>query len=118
MVLPKEGEDAHIRGFIMSKLYHMKCWVKPHGNPRRHHSLTNIKKGYPKHHRGSKFDKNLSRLAKERLIYIFPHGTEHHCCAILDHEAIHQGIQIANQYRLAEGIPAWGNEFEELLKSL
>jgi len=113
----KIDSHEHIAVFIMSKPYHHGCWQKRGSQPRKHHSLTNIKKGYPKSHRG-KFEKTLKQLQKDGLINIFPHtgNGEPHVCAILEHDTLNKGIAIANKWRTAEGLPPWSNEFKELIK--
>lgn len=112
----KLGTSEHIAGFIMSKLYHHGCWQKRGKPPRKHHSITNIKKGYPKSHRG-KFTKILKQLQRKGLINMFPHtgNGEHHVCAILERDILPRGIEIANKWRVSEGLPPWSNEFDELL---
>ena len=115
----KRGDEAHIQGFILNKLYSLKAWVKPGGSPHRHHSITNIKKGYPKNHRG-KFDKILKNMQKDGLLQLFPHSGngELHVCAILMKDVIIMGLEIANKYRVCEGLPPLDVEFREVLLDL
>jgi len=101
----------------MNKCYEHHCWVKPRGRPRKHYSRTNIKKGYDKTHWG-KFNKIIDELKKERVLYLFPHGDELHCCAILDNAAIIRGIEIANKFRVSEGLPEFPAALKELLEML
>jgi len=116
MDTPDEGSDEHIAGFIMNKLYAHGCWQKRGKKPRKHHSITNVKKGYPKRYRG-KFDKILSDLQKNELVNMFPHrgDKEHHVCAILERDVLERGIEIANQFRISEDLPLWDNELNEIL---
>ncbi|MHA1973320.1 MAG: hypothetical protein ACTSW1_10015 [Candidatus Hodarchaeales archaeon] len=113
---PEEGSDEHIAGFIMNKLYSHGCWQKRGKRPRKHHSITDIKKGYPKHFRG-KFEKIINNLKKDDLLVIFSHGgdREHHICAILERDALVRGIELANQFRMSEILPLWDDELEEIL---
>ena len=93
--------------------------AQPGEQPHRHHSMTNIKKGYDRTHWG-KFRKIIKNLRSEGLLYIFPHkgDGEPHVCAILDDALIKKGIGIANIWRVAEGLIKFPKELEELLKML
>ena len=108
------GDDEHIQGFILSKLFSHGCWIKPGSQPGKHHSVTNIKKGYPKNYRG-KFDKQLKRLRRRGLIHMFPHGDELHVCAILDDEVLEDSLSLCNMWRMAEGLPELDEELREIL---
>jgi len=109
-----EGDDLHIQGFVISKLISRGCWVKLGGQPRKHISKTNVKKGYPKHHRG-KFEKQLKILKQKGLIYMFPHGDELHVCAVLDDKILDRSLSLCNRWRKAEGLPELDEELREIL---
>lgn len=100
----------------MNKLYFHGCWQKRGKPPKKHHSITNIKKSYPKSHL-DRFEKVLKSLQKQGLINIFPHSgdRELHVCAILEGDVLVKGITIANRYRDAVGLPLWDHEFNELI---
>lgn len=117
--LPKRGSREHIRGFIIHKLLHYGCVIRRGGKPRGHLSTDNVKKGYAKSDRG-KFPKILKKLEKEGLICSFPHGGdgEPHVSVVIDDDVITKAIEIANKYRLAEGLPPWNREFKEVYESL
>lgn len=101
----------------MSKLITHGCCMHRGGAPQRHHSFTNMKKGYPKEHRG-KFDKILKRLERDGLVYIFPHSGENHVSAIIDKDVIVRTLEVANRFRSAEKLPQWNREFKEDLETL
>ena len=115
----ERGSEEHIRGFILSKLYYHGRVTHRGGKIRGHHSITNIKKGYRKEHRG-KFDKILRKLRNEGLLILFPHSGDRdlHVSAVIDDDAIEKGLEIANKFRIAEGLPPLNREFREILKSI
>ena len=111
----KPGDDEHIKGFIMNKVYSFRAWVKPGGRPHRHHSTINLQKGYPKHHRG-KFNNLIKELNRNRLIHLFPHhGNGLHASALLSKQAVSEGIRLANGFRVSVGLPPWDESFREIL---
>lgn len=115
----KRGSTEHIRGFLLNKLFNHGCVIRSGGQPRGHHSITNMKKGYPKEHRG-KFEKILQKMKREGLLVLFPHSGdgELHVSAVIDDEIIEKSIEISNTYREAESLPPWNREFEEVFSSL
>ena len=114
MSLPKIGDDAHIRGFILTKLYFSRLWVKPGNNPRGHTSISNIPKGYPPKYRGE-FKKNIDWLRRKGLVVRFPHSgdSEQHICAVLDKSIIEKGLEICNKYLQSVGRPPLNNQLKE-----
>ena len=115
----KRGTKEHIRGFILSKLYYHGCVTRYGGKIRGHHSITNVKKGYRKDHRG-KFDKILRKLKNEGLIILFPHSGDRdlHVSAVIDDDKIEKGLEIANKFRISEGLPPLNKELKEILTGL
>ena len=114
MSQPQEGDDDHIRGFILNKLYIGRYWAKPGKEPRRHTSVKNMPKGYPPKFRGD-FKKNIEWLRRKGFVLCFPHSgdKEHHICAILDKSIIDEGLKICNGYRLAVGQLELNEQFKE-----
>jgi len=117
MDLPQKGEDEHILGFILNKLYLGRYWVKPGKKPKKHTSVKNIPKSYPAEFRG-KFSKNLNWLVKKGLVSRFPHSgdRERHVCAVLDPNAQEIGLPICNKYRLSVGLPELDDRFKEIIE--
>lgn len=101
----KPGDDIHIKGYIMNKLYIGrylgKLGKKHHG---KHTNIDNLPKGYPPEHRG-KFKKLINQLKKANLIIIFPSCGEEHTCAVLDPDALESGVKFANAYLISVGLP-------------
>lgn len=111
----REGDDDHIRGFILNKLYIGHYWIKPRKRPRRHTSVKNIPKGYTLKYRGT-FPGHIDWLRRNGLVTCFPHhgDSEHHICAILDDNTIDRGLEICNKYRLSVGLPDLDDQFREI----
>lgn len=105
----KEGEERHIQGFILHKLYIGGYWGKGHTN------IKNIPKGYYDKHKG-KFSKQIRELKRIGLVRIFPHGGEEHVCAVLDPAKIEVGLELVNNYRISVGLPPLDIRFREILK--
>ncbi len=118
MHLPLEGDDDHVRGYILNKLYIGRYWVKPRKQPKRHTSELNLPKSYSPEHRG-KFPGNIDWLVRERLIYRFPHSgdSKQHVCAILDPSTTEKGLSICNRFRLSVGLPELDSRFREIYES-
>lgn len=99
------GDEIHIKGFIMNKLYIGgyigKLGKKHHG---KHTSVDNLPKGYPPEHRG-KFSKLIRQLRKAGLIVTFPSNGETHVFAIHDVDLIETGVGLANEYLRSVGLP-------------
>jgi len=112
----REGDPEHIRGFILNKLYTLRCWVRPGGRPRGHISLSDLPKGYPKRFRGL-FPKQVDILRRMGLVVTFPHAgdAEPHISAVLDPEALERGLEICNAYRESVGLPPLNRSLRELI---
>jgi len=113
--LLKEGDDRHIKGFILNKLYlggYFAGCGRHHG---KHTSIDNLPKGYHPKFRG-KFPKIIEALRKDGYILVFPSGREKHVCAVLDSEIIKSGLIICNTFREAVGLPPLDKNFLEVLK--
>lgn len=77
----KEGDDAHIKGFILNKLYYGGYWYRPGGSHHRHTSIDSLPRGYPPKYRG-KFKGIIKELIKKGFICPFPSTGEMHVCAV------------------------------------
>jgi hypothetical protein len=109
----KEGDDGHIRGFILNKLYMNKWWGrKSSGVHHGHTSVDNLPKGYPREHRG-KFREIVKKMRRstENLIIVFPSAGEEHVCANLDQ--VDRGLELCNRYRETVGLPPLDRRFKE-----
>jgi len=106
---PKEGDDQHIRGFILNKLYLGGYFGK------KHTDVDNMPKGYPPEYRG-KFPKIIKELKRDGYVTVFPHGSEKHIFAISSSEKIDSGILICNTYRESVGLPPLNKKFREIIK--
>jgi hypothetical protein len=99
------GDDTHIKGFILHKLYIGMYFAKPgkkhHG---KHTSVKNLPKGYPSEHRG-KFSGYIKQLRTAGLIVLFPSCGEDHVCAVLDPDLVDVGLNLVNAYRQSVGLP-------------
>lgn len=106
----KEEEVA--AGFVLNKLYTLKCFAKRnnlrHG---RHTELKNMQKGYPPDKRGHV--NSACQRMKNRLVLIFRSTGEDHICALNEEEAIAEGLELCNRYRSSVGLPPLNRFFEE-----
>ena len=115
VMLLKEGEDDHIRGFILNKSYTMGLFGRlSTGRHNRHTSIDNIPKGYPPKHR-RKFRKIINEMKRpaEQLIIVFPSTGERHVCANLDQ--VERGLELCNRYRQSVGLPPLDKQFREII---
>jgi hypothetical protein len=112
----EEGQETHIKGFIMNKLYlggwFAKKGKKHHG---KHTNVKNLPKGYPPKYRG-KFKQVVKDLKKAGLIIVFPSCGENHVCAVLNPELVDIGLQLANAYRQSVGLPLLPDNLSKALK--
>lgn len=114
-ILFKVGDDDHIKGFILNKLYSMGFWGRlSTGVHNRHTSIDNLPKGYPPKYR-KKFPKIISKMKRpaEQLIIVFPSTEEDHVCANLDQ--VERGLVLCNKYREAVGLPPLNRQFKEAI---
>lgn len=111
----KEGDDDHIKGFIINKLYLDGCWIRPGGKHGKHTSIDNLPKGYSPRYRG-KFKGIIKELKKEGLICPYPSTKEEHICAVLNPALIDVGLRLCNAYRKAVGLPPLDQGFREILE--
>ena len=111
----KEGDDDHIKGFILNKLYLMGLLGRlSTGVHNRHTSIDNLPKGYPPKHR-KKFPKIIKEMKRqtEQLIIVFPSTGEEHVCANLDR--VNRGLELCNKYRQSVGLPQLDRQFREVI---
>ncbi|HUS88507.1 MAG TPA: hypothetical protein VMW91_03910 [Desulfosporosinus sp.] len=112
----EEGQETHIKGFIMNKLYLGGFFAgkgkKHHG---KHTSVKNLPKGYPPKYR-HRFSRVVKDLKKAGLIIIFPSCGENHVCAVLDPELVDIGLQIANAFRQSAGLPLLPDKLTKALE--
>jgi hypothetical protein len=112
----KEGDDDHIRGFILNKLYTLGLWGRrSSGVHHGHTNVDNLRKGYPQKYR-DKFPKIIKRMKSnaQQLIMVFPSTGEEHVCANLDQ--VEQGLILCNKYREAVGLPPLNEQFKEVMQ--
>jgi len=112
----EEGQETHIKGFIMNKLYiggfFSKKGKKHHG---KHTNVKNLPKGYPPKYRGN-FSRVVKDLRRAGLIIVFPSCGENHVCAVLDPELVDIGINFVNAYRQSVGLPLLNERLVKALK--
>ena len=112
----EEGQDIHIKGFVLNKLYiggfFSKKGKKHHG---KHTNVKNLPKGYPPRYRGN-FSRVVKDLKKAGLIIVFPSCGEDHVCAVLDPELVDIGINFTNAYRQSVGLPLLNERLVKALK--
>lgn len=102
-----KGDLAHIKGFIVNKLYYHGCWVGRDGNQIKHHTETNLKSGYEKG-KLKHWSRALKQLVSEGIISQVPHmGGELHVSAYHTREAIERGLRYRNAFAEAERLPQW-----------
>jgi len=113
----EEGQDNHIKGFILNKLYlggyFCKRGRKHHG---KHTSVKNLPKGYPSAHRGN-FRKIIKEMRRSGLIMVFPSGSDKHVCVSRNPDKINDGIRLCNEYRESVDLPPLDKEFHEILQT-
>ena len=107
-----EGEEETAAGFVLNKLYTLKCFAKRnnlrHG---RHTELSNMQKGYLPDKRG--YVNSACQRMKNRLVLIFRSTGEDHICALNEDDAIAEGLELCNKYRKGVGLPPLNRFFEE-----
>jgi hypothetical protein len=103
----KEGDERHIKGFVLNKLYLGGYYGK------KHIDVDDIPKGYPLEHRG-KFSKLVNELKKEGFINVFPHGSKKKAYAIW--ESIDLGLTLCNAFRESVNLPPLNKKFREIAK--
>jgi len=111
----KEGDDDHIRGFILNKLYMLGLLGRAStGRHLGHTSVDNLPKGYSPKYRG-RFPRVVDRMRRpaEQLIIVFPSAGEEHVCANLDQ--VDRGLELCNGYRESVGLPPLDRRFRELV---
>ena len=112
----EEGQETHIKGFILNKLYiggfFSKKGKKHHG---KHTNVKNLPKGYPPKYRGD-FSRIVKDLRRAGLIIVFPSCGESHVCAVLDPELVAIGIKFVNAYRQSVGLPLLTERLVKALK--
>ena len=111
---PAVGDDEHIKGFILNKLYEGhyfgRSGARRHG---RHTSVDNLPKGYEPKFRG-KFPRIVGEMKKgsTELIIVFPSTGGEHVCANLDQ--VERGLEICNRYRQSVGLHLLDRSFREV----
>ena len=110
------GEDEGAAGFVLNKLYTLKCFAK-RGNIRhgRHTELTNMPKGYLPECRGLVI--SVCRRMNNKLVLIFKSTGEDHICALNEEDALKVGLEICNRYRKKVELPPLDRCFKEILTS-
>lgn len=112
LVTFSDRDEEVAAGFILNKLYMLKCFAKRnnlrHG---RHTELKNMQKGYPPDKRGHV--NSACQRMKNRLVLIFRSTGEDHICALNEDEAIAEGLELCNSYRRGVGLPPLNRFFEE-----
>jgi len=108
-----EGDDDHIRGFILHKLCVLGCYSRS-GRHSKHIPKRHLASGYSKKYRG-KFDKIIKDLKKRGVILIFRartgRDTEDHVC--LEFTRLEECRSIINAYRKSVGLHSLNERFEE-----
>lgn len=107
------GFNAH--GFVLNKLYMLKCFAgrkKHHG---KHTAVRNLFKGAPPEEH-SNISSAINDLRARGLILTFPSTGETHACALRTDEALEIGLLICNDYRLSVGLRPLDKRFREVMK--
>jgi len=107
-----DKEEELAAGFVLNKLYTLKCFARRnnlrHG---RHTESKNMQKGYPPDKRG--YVNSACQRMKNRLVLIFRSTGEDHICALIEEEAIAEGLELCNRYRSTVGLPPLNRFFQE-----
>lgn len=111
----KEGDEIHIKGFILNKLYLGGFFAKKGKHHGKHTDVKNLPKGYPPRYQG-KFSGVAKELRRGGLIIVFPSGGEKHVCAVLASEVMDIGLSLANAYRQSVGLPLLDEKLSNALK--
>jgi hypothetical protein len=108
----KIGDDNHIKGFILNKLFILRCFSRE-GKHNKHIPEQNVPKNYDRKFRG-KFKKNIKELKKEGIIYRFRaktgRDTSYHIC--FEISKLKDCRPIINAYRRSVGLRPLNNKFE------
>ncbi len=96
-------DDEFAAGFILNKLYTMKCFGRV-GNKshNRHTELANMPKSFPRN-RGI-IVPTCYRM-RNILVMIFKSNGEDHICALHEEDAMVIGLALCNKYRAKVGLP-------------
>ena len=111
----KEGDDDHIRGFILHKLYLWGMWSRiSTGVHHKHTSVDNLPKGYPLKYR-RQFPKIIKKMKRrsEQLIIVFSSTGEEHVCANI--EQFDRGLELCNKYRESGGLPPLDRQLRAIM---
>ncbi len=111
----EKGDDNHIRGFILSKLYLYGMWGRiSTGKHNKYMSVRNLRKGYdPKYHQ--KFPDIIKKMKSraEELIMVFPSTGDQHICANI--EKFNRGLELCNQFRVSIDLPPLDRQLKEIM---
>lgn len=109
----KEGTIAHVKGFIMNKLFEKGCFGRgcSHG---KHMTVRNLRGGYdPKYH--DLFEQAVEELKAEGLVTTFPartgRGSDPHIVAVFDRLLEVRGLM--NAYRKSVGLRPLRRDLKE-----
>lgn len=103
-MVSKKGTLAHVKGFIMNKLFEKGCFGRQ-GRHGKHMTLRNLRGGYdPRYH--DMFEQAARELRSEGLVDVFPartgRGVDEHIVAIID--KLRDARALMNAYRRSVGL--------------
>jgi hypothetical protein len=111
----KEGTVAHVKGFIMNKLFEKGCFGRgrSHG---KHITVRNLRSGYkPKYY--DIFKEAVKELEAEGLVTVFPartgRGSDSHIVAVFDRLSEVRGLM--NAYRRSVGLRPLRRDLKEFI---
>ena len=109
----KEGTIAHVKGFIMNKLFEKACFGRA-GSHGKHMTVRNLRGGYnPKYH--GIFEEAVAELKAEGLVTVFPartgRGSDSHIVAVYDRLLEVRGLM--NAYRRSVGLRPLRKDLKE-----
>jgi hypothetical protein len=103
-MVSRKGTLAHVKGFIMNKLFEKGCFGRP-GTHGKHMLVRDLRRGYDPEYHGM-FEQAARELRSEGLVDVFPartgRGTDEHIVAVIDR--LRDARALMNAYRRSVGL--------------
>ena len=98
----KQGDPTHVQGFILNKLWSIRCWAR-NGRHNKHIDLENdLHTGYDKRFKGTILSE-AEALHARGLVTIFKSEGRDAICAVFSEEVFREVLSLRNAYLKATG---------------
>jgi hypothetical protein len=109
-------EERFVAGFVLNKLYTLRCFARK-GSHGKHTELLNIPKGFPKGLlKGAVGVISTCRRMNGNLVIIFKSTYEDHVCALIEANAIRAGLLLCNYYRERVRLRPFDDSLREVIE--